>query len=223
MLEDLERQQPPMTEPVVRRPVTLVREALVPVAATAASESARRVVVLQSELPNAFAIPGGHIVITTGLLHALRSPDELAAVFAHEWGHVTRRHVLRSILRQASLQILLSLVAGDQSALSSGLRTAGELGSLSYSRGYEREADDEAMALLAAHGASPEALGDALESIREAAGTGEGTLGFLSTHPAPKERFARILEASKRLPVSGQATWRDTAAWDAMKQALGAE
>src|SRR5262245_20750829 len=104
MLQDLERQDPPMNLPEVRRPVALVRDALVP--AEAATMRARRVVVLKSELPNAFAIPGGHIVLTTGVLRALRSPDELAAVFAHEWGHVAQRHVLRSILRQASLQIL---------------------------------------------------------------------------------------------------------------------
>ncbi len=70
-------------------------------------------------------------MFTTGLLRAMRTPDELAAVYAHEWGHVKRRHVMRSILRQASLQLLLSLVAGDPSALSNGLRTAGELGRLS--------------------------------------------------------------------------------------------
>ncbi len=220
MLRDLEGQYPPVLAPEIRRPVTLIREALVPEAT--AADAARRVVILKSETPNAFAIPGGHIVLTTGLLRALRSPDELAAVYAHEWGHVRRRHVLRSVLRQASLQILLSLIAGDRSALSSGLRTAGELGSLSYSRGDEREADDEAMALLAAHGASPEALGNALESIREAAGMGEGTIGFLSTHPAPQERLTRILEAASRLPVSGQAPWRDPAAWEAMKESLGA-
>ena len=218
MLRDIEGRDRPVTEAEIRRPVMLVRAALVP---EAAAETTRRVVVLMNTTPNAFAIPGGHIVLTTGLLKSLRSPDELAAVYAHEWGHVSRRHVLRSVLRQASLQILLALIAGDQSAVSSGLRTAGELGSLSYSRGYEREADDEAMALLASHGASPDALGDALESIRKAAGVDEGRLGFLSTHPAPKERIARIREEGGRLPIRGQALWRDMAAWKAMKQSLG--
>lgn len=220
MLQDLEGLEPPRTEPAVRRPVTLVRDALVP--ANAAPASASEVVVLKSEAPNAFAIPGGHIVLTTGLLRALRSPDELAAVFAHEQGHVSRRHVLRSVLRQASLQILIALAAGDHSAASSGLRAAGELGSLSYSRAYEREADDEAMAMLASHGASPEALGDALESIRRAAGMGEGSLGFLSTHPAPRDRLARIQETAGRLTLRGHAAWRDTAAWHVMKESLGA-
>ena len=215
MIAEFQKAHPPVTSPALRRPVSLVQDALAPPAAGAAD----RFVVLRDDLPNAFALPGGHIVLTTGLLEALRSPDELAAVFAHEWGHVERRHVLRNIFRQASLQLLLAIVAGDQSALSGTLRTAGELGSLSYSRDYEREADDEAMALLAAHGTSPTALAEALASIRTASGE-KGTLGFLSTHPAPAERIERIERAAARMPVHGESGWRDAAAWGAMKQAL---
>ena len=216
MIAEFQKAHPPVTSAVVRRPVALVQDALAPPAAGGAD----RFVVLQDDLPNAFALPGGHIVITTGLLKALRTPDELAAVFAHEWGHVQRRHVLRSIFRQASLQLLLAIVAGDQSALSGALRTAGELGSLSYSRGYEREADDEAMALLAAHGTPPTALAEALASIREASGEKGNTLGFLSTHPAPAERVQRIERTAARMPVHGESGWGDAAAWGAMKQAL---
>lgn len=216
MLEEFQKSHPPVTSAALRRPALLVQQDLAPPAAGAAD----RFHVLQSDLPNAFALPGGHIVLTTGLLEALRSPDELAAVFAHEWGHVERRHVLRNIFRQASLHLLLAIVAGDQSALSGALRTAGQLGSLSYNRDYEREADDEAMALLAAHGTSPTALAEALASIRKASGEKGNTLGFLSTHPAPAERVQRIERAAARMPVHGEAGWRDQAAWGAMKQAL---
>lgn len=220
MLEDLVQEHGLVSDPAVLRPCSRIEAALVP--GVAANPASGRYVVLRSELPNAFAIPGGHIVLTTGLLRAMRTPDELAAVFAHESGHAKRRHVIRSILRLTSLQLLLSLVAGDPSALSSGLRTAGELGGLSYSRQYERQADDEAMVLLASHGTSPAALGDALDSIRRAAGVTGGSLGFLSTHPAPAERLERIRAASARLVVTGRAGWRDPQAWDAMKQALAA-
>lgn len=216
MVVEFQKAHPPVSSPALRRPALLIQSALAPPAAGATD----RFVLLQDELPNAFALPGGHIVLTTGLLEALRSPDELAAVFAHEWGHVQRRHVMRNVFRQASLQLLLAIVAGDQSALSGALRTAGELGRLSYSRAYEREADDEAMALLAAHGTSPRALAEALASIRKASGEKGNTLGFLSTHPAPAERVQRIERAAARMPVHGEPGWRDAAAWGAMKQAL---
>jgi predicted Zn-dependent protease len=216
MVAEFQKAHPPVDTPALRQPALLVQSALAPPPAGAAD----RFVILQDDLPNAFALPGGHIVLTTGLLRALRTPDELAAVFAHEWGHVQRRHVLRNIFRQASLQLLLAIVAGDQSALSGALRTAGELGSLSYSRDYEREADDAAMALLAARGTSPIALAEALASIRQASGEKGNTLGFLSTHPAPAERVQRIERAAARMPVHGASGWQDAAAWGAMKHAL---
>ncbi len=180
-------------EPVIVGPVRAIHQALVRDAGGPAGET--RLLVLRSDVPNAFTFPGGVIVVTTGLLTALRTPDELAAVIAHEVGHVQRRHVMRSVLRQLSLQVLLALVAGDQSVLSSGLRTAGQLGGLSYSRADEREADDEAVGILARESVSPVALADALTDIERAADPG-ATLGFLSTHPAPAERRAHILKRS---------------------------
>jgi beta-barrel assembly-enhancing protease len=212
---DVERTSEVASSEVLLRPARLAGASLEPMA-----EPQWWTIVKENE-PNAFTLPGRTIVLTTGLLRALDSPDELAAVIAHEIGHERRRHSVRMVLRQLSLQALLGLVAGDQSTLSRGLRTAGDLGALSYSREYEREADDEAIALLASHGASPLALADALHSIgRERDGYGP-PVGFLSTHPAPAERFERIRNAAEAATVQGANGWRDSVAWSAMKAAAG--
>ncbi len=179
-----------------------------------------RLVVARNDLVNAFAAPGGAVVITTGLLRTLRTPDELAAVLAHEVGHVHRRHPLRGALRQVSLLVLLGMIAGDQSLLGTALQAAGQLGGLSYSREYEREADDEAISLLAREGVSPVALANALETIRRAAPAGV-EIGFLSTHPAPAERVARILRWVGTTPVRAAPSTGVTAEdWRVMKAAL---
>lgn len=176
-------------------------------------------VVARDELVNAFAAPGGGVVVTTGLLRAMRSPDELAAVLAHEAGHVKRRHALRGLLRQASLQVLLSLVAGDASALSTGLQAAGALGRLSYSREHEREADSDALGSLARASLPPMALAGALESIRAAAGEGLEQ-GFLSTHPSTPDRLERIRRSLANQPRVEVREVVTPEQWRAMRAAL---
>lgn len=202
---------------LLRPPREILRGLDAPGAVPAGGE---RLIVLRSEVPNAFAVPGGTVLVTTGLLRAVRSSDELAAVLAHEEGHVRRGHVMRAVVRRLSMGVLLGLVAGDQSALSGVVRTAGELGELTYSREYEREADDEALALLARLGVPPLALADALESITRGSSSAL-TLGFLSTHPAPEERRARIrAAAASRGTPGGESPWRLGAGWEEMKAAL---
>jgi len=178
-----------------------------------------RLVVTRSDVVNAFAVPGGTVVVTTGLLRALRTPEELAAVLAHELGHVDAHHPMRAVARQLSLGALMGLVAGDHSALSGVLRTAGELGGLAYSRNDERAADDRAMALLARSGISPEALARALESLSLAA-PNLSSASFLSTHPAPRERLDRLRAAAGALAVRPRGEAIDVAGWRAMKHAL---
>ncbi len=189
-------------------------------AAGAAGGEPTHLVVARHEMVNAFAAPGGGVVVTTGLLRAVRSPDELAAVLAHEAGHVRRRHALRGMLRQASLQVLLGLVAGDASVLSTGLHAAGQLGSLSHSRDHEREADRDALESLARAALPPGALAGALESIRGSSSGPE--LGFLSTHPSTPDRLERIGRTLAKLPPVDVREVVTSEDWRAMRAALPA-
>jgi Zn-dependent protease with chaperone function len=189
VIADLAPESRRVSDPAIVRAVERVRVALVSAGPARSIEPA--VIVVRLPLVNAFAAPGGTIVLTTELLRVLRGPDELAAVMAHEMAHVERRHPTRGILAQLSLGALLSIVAGDQSALSQGVAVAGELGSLSFSRADERDADEDACARLVRTGVSPRALAGALESLERGEAGGRG-LSFLSTHPAPAERRQRI-------------------------------
>lgn len=210
-----------VTSPVIVAPV---RKAYAALATSAGLDAGgEQIIVWREPMPNAFAAPGGTVVVTTGLLGILEDPDQMAAVIAHEIGHVEHRHVMRSAFRQLSLGILVGLIAGDQSALSGGLRTAGQLGGLSYSREHEREADDAALPLLAEHATGKEALVGALHQLKAATESRTGSLpGFLSTHPAPADRIACIRASSVAPASSGSAPWRDAAAWRALKAAVAA-
>ncbi len=101
-----------------------------------------RVSIAQRSESNAFTFPGGQIVLLTGLISQADSGDEVAAVLAHEIGHVTQRHVLKSIVRGTFLTSLLNLVSGNVSGLVLiDPATLWQIASLSFDRNAEREAD----------------------------------------------------------------------------------
>lgn len=146
---------------------------------------------------NAFAFPGGIIVVTDDMVNAARTGDELSAVLAHEVGHVERRHALRGLLQDSAVAIAASAVTADAASLSAavaGLPAA--LARTRYSREFETEADDFAFGLLRQHGRSPQAFADIMERL--AGGDEDDDLAFLSTHPITAERVRRAREAARR-------------------------
>ena len=143
--------------------------------------------VVHAEEVNAFALPGGQIVVFTGLLKSAETPEQFAGVLAHELQHVRHRHSTKAIIRQLSATALLSLIAGDSGALSSLLHTAGELGGLAYSRDDEEEADRDGARMLIDAGIDPRGLIEFFETLEQHEGGGLG-ITFLSTHPASGDR-----------------------------------
>ena len=109
-----------------------------------------QIVVVKGDVVNAFALPGGRIVVYDQLLNKLESYPELAALLAHEFTHVENRHTIRTLLRQLGSKVFLSLVLGDATAVGGVIiNNADDLKSLSYSRALEKEADDNGARLLA--------------------------------------------------------------------------
>jgi Zn-dependent protease with chaperone function len=143
---------------------------------------------------NAFALPGGTIVVTEGLLNMNLTDDETAAVLAHELGHEELRHGLQSVLRNSSALIVVSLITGDLSTLTTFSGTLPVvLLTRGYSRDFEREADKYAVDLLNAAGIDPQSLADALEKLdRRNGGQKAVQLSYLSTHPNTEERIRLI-------------------------------
>jgi predicted Zn-dependent protease len=147
---------------------------------------------------NALALPGGTIVVTDALVKLAGSRQELAAVLAHEIGHIEHRHTLRLMLQNSVVVLVVATVVGD--AATTGVAgVPALLAQAKYSREFESQADEFAFALLRRHGISPESF--AAIMIRMArtepkAGAGLQS-GFLSTHPLTQERIERARAAGR--------------------------
>ena len=219
VIEDLAPEPNRVNDPVILRPVERAFTRLL--AAASGMRDSCRVYVVRSPVVNAYAVPGGHVVITTAMLRALDGPEELSAVLAHEITHVTERHTTRGMLEQAGLRLVFGLMSGDNSAFRVVVGTAGTIGQLSYSRDDEARADAGAAVLLARIGISPLALArthDRLAALESKKG-GPG-LEFLSTHPTSAARSKRARELAEVLDVAPAPTPPDTASWRSMEEAL---
>lgn len=152
---------------------------------------------------NAFALPGGRIFLLDGLIQQSRTPDELAAVLAHEIGHVRHRHATQQMLESGLIWGAIALLAGDVSGggLIAGLGQT-LLGS-AYSREHEREADEASVTIMRDAGGNPKALNAFFEQVRkeEARLGSEGRLlSLLSSHPLTETRIAHVEALTAALP-----------------------
>ena len=161
--------------------------------------------IAQDDSPNAFALPGGVIVVHTGLIAATTRAEELAGVLAHEVQHVELRHSLRGVIKDMGLRGLWAFVMGDLGGSLAG-QAALELTSLRFSRSDEREADEHGFDALVAAGIDPAGMPAFFKTLGQKAG---GQVpAFLSTHPASEERDR---ELSQRLATVSQRTFEPLA------------
>ncbi len=153
--------------------------------------------VADSPQVNAFAFPGGHVVVYTGLLRATKNANELAAILAHEASHVEKRHTLRNIIHALGWRAALSAALGD---LSGGIweNMAAELGNMGYSRDLEREADSEALVMLRRAAVSADGMLPFFERMAKPETEGSG---IWATHPSSQERVAALREQIARQPT----------------------
>ncbi len=159
--------------------------------------------VLRSPMVNAFALPGGHVVIFSGLIKKADSADEVAGVLAHEIGHVAGRHSLRGLIQQVGIAGALTLVFGGGTWVDEGLMT--QLVGLSYSRDLELEADRYAADLLARADIRRDGLVRFFARLDEIGG--DAPLAILSTHPASDERVRLLANENGGGPAMSAADW----------------
>jgi predicted Zn-dependent protease len=175
-----------------------------------ASAHAYRVSVVENDEVNAFALPGGQIVVWTGLLREAESAEQVAGVLAHELAHVERRHGLRNVAHRAGialgLRLLIAIFLGGDLDGFTGLATdvAVIAASNEYNQDQESEADADAVVRMHAAGLDPTALAGFFR-VMSREGTGElpAFAQWLSTHPDHQSRIDAIEAQARALgPVA---------------------
>jgi predicted Zn-dependent protease len=165
--------------------------------------------VLHSKDVNALALPGGEIIVFSGLINKAEGPDELAGVLAHELTHIGDRHVTAAMIRALGVGVFATMITGDASGLvASGL---GAALAGTYSREDESAADLGALRLLEAAGIGSDGLALFFRRLEIMEGRQGQLLAWLGTHPESGRRAAEI-EArrlpSPRLPALSDADWQ---------------
>jgi predicted Zn-dependent protease len=151
-----------------------------------------QLMVVEDEQVNAFALPGGFIVVNSGLLAKAESGEEVAAVLAHELSHVTSRHSTRRLAGSLGVSAALALVLGVVD-VGAPAYTLAYLAGLDYGRGQESEADEHGQALLMRAGISPLGMATFFERLSSSLQPPE----LLSTHPDPGGRAERARRAAE--------------------------
>ncbi len=148
--------------------------------------------VLYNSQINAFTLPGGNIFIYSGLIKFTKSPEELAAVIAHEIGHAEKRHVINRLEKEFGLTVMFSILTGNNGTIINEIsRTAT---SAVFDRKQESEADDYAFQLLEKAKIDPLAFAALFRRINDEHGTNSLDFSILRTHPDNNSRIKASME-----------------------------
>tara|TARA_B110000967_G_C18880015_1_gene560503 strand:+ start:886 stop:1710 length:825 start_codon:yes stop_codon:yes gene_type:complete len=179
------------------------------------SEYDYEILILDSPEINAFTIPGGRIYVFKGLLEFCDSAEHLAAILAHEMGHVEKRHTVFKLVKEFGLKIILTLLTGGDSVMFS------ELGhtvlSNKFDRSQEKEADLFALELLEKSQISPTAIASFFRKLNRENLDYNEKMEFLMTHPHNNSRIKTSLEYETENNFTPKLLDID---WDRIKNAL---
>ena len=155
------------------------------------SEYDYNITVLDNPQINAFTIPGGNIYVFSGLISFCDSPEQLAAVLAHEMGHVEKRHTVDRLAREFSLSVLFSIMTGGDTVLLSDLYQT--LISSGFSRSQEKEADQFALNLLEDASISPKSIASFFRKLNRENLAYDEKIELVMTHPHNNSRIKASL------------------------------
>ena len=173
-----------------------------------------RLHVLKWPIVNAFALPGGHVILTKGFIENAKHPGEIAGVLAHEMAHVVHRDPLQGWLRSETISFLLSAIFGSSNWLGAGETLANSLLNASYTRSQEARADRTAVEMLTQLNLSSEGSGRFFQRMAEREKKMPKLLrdvqSVLSTHPGSAER-AELFRGSSTgtTPPFSAAEWNE--------------
>ena len=163
--------------------------------------------VVDSDVANAFAIPGGFIFVNRGILERAGNASELAGVLAHEIGHVVERHGLEQMAKAQNTNTIVALVyvllgRAPGGAEQVALQVAGSAWMAKHSREAEQEADRVAVLYLARAGLDPRGMPQFFERLlEEDRSGGSDLLAWFSTHPVTEDRIADTEAMIAQLPA----------------------
>lgn len=179
----------------------------------------------EGNVVNAFALPGGKMVIYKGLIDRMESWEELAALMGHELTHINNRHTLKILSKQLGNYAVFSAITGDMAGISGIiLESAINMNEISYSRSFETEADINGLNMLIEHNIRPSAMIDLFERLRVENETVEGILKHLevlSSHPLTQNRIKYInkfLGDKNLLTYQGKSNRRAQEIWEKLKK-----
>lgn len=157
--------------------------------------------VVDSKEVNAYCLPGGKIVVFTGLLKKSKTPEQVAGVLSHEMSHAIRRHGLRRVMESLGIVVAIELMVGDVGGLVALGAELGKSAALtSYSREAETEADVTGVRMLHAAAIDPLELASFFEMLKDEGPDLPAAIKWLSTHPQHDERIATIRGELAKLP-----------------------
>ncbi len=168
-----------------------------------------RFTVLRNNQVNAFTIPGGNIYVFSGLIEFADTPEEVAAVLAHEIGHAEKRHVVTRLVQQLSISVILSISTGGDPALLA--KVLQEILGNHFSREQESEADKFALELLEKANISPKNLALFFQKLNEKDMSYDENLEILMSHPHNDKRIMesrRYKTKNKFKPVPFTIDWK---------------
>lgn len=186
-LQEMLKQQKVVQDPELRQALDEIGQRLV--GAAGSQLYTFHFVIVESGQVNAFALPGGQVVVFTALLAKSDGPEEVAGVLAHEMQHVLRRHSLKRLVRNLGFVAAAQIAFGDVGgflALTSQLAT--DLMLLKFDRGQESEADRLGLELLIAARIDPQGLPAFFEKMAREEGQFQEAMSFASTHPGSADR-----------------------------------
>jgi Zn-dependent protease with chaperone function len=178
-----------------------------------------RVTVVKSDVVNAFALPGGYVVVFTGLMKKAESGEEVAGVLGHELNHVLQRHGMERIVKNMGVMAVVAIIVGDQQGLIGLMRQVGvELLTLKFDRAQETEADLTGLQLVYRAKIDPQGMITFFQKLSE---KDEGRIEWLSTHPMSSARADRLKAELAALPKRSPEPF--TFEWKTVQDALGVQ
>jgi len=177
-----------------------------------------KISVVKSEIVNAYAVPGGNIVIYKGMMNKIKSHEALAALLGHESTHIEQRHSLKSLTRNLAFSAVIGMIFGGNDVSSVLASNASKFSGLTYSRTLEKAADQGSTELLIEKNISLQGMVDLMVALSEADSSGLH-LEFMQTHPLTESRLDAAREAKAEQKYA-EKNEKLEAIWDKIQNQL---